>query len=159
MNPVTIKYRDGKHQTVTVEADRCSGEVPAHSDTYYCIFYLEGKQVARVAQSRLLPGYYREYQRLFGRPWLEKIANAPEIRLTPYDNWEVEIGHPDDTEQVWMVNDDMHTWVIECAQRVILHIMNNDDQVVNGDFKVALKALFAGKKVALHYPAVNLVEL
>ena len=162
MNPVTIKYRDGKHQTVTIKADRCSGEVPAYSNTYYCIFYLKGTQVARVAQSRLLPGYYKKYSQLFGRPWLEKITNATEIRLMPFDDGDEKIGgYPNDTERVWTVNDDEHTWVIECAKCAILHVMNNDDQTFKGDFKTALKRMFPNKKVTLYYRVtyVSKVEL
>lgn len=160
MKPVTIKYRDGKHQTVSVKADSCSGEIPAYSDTYYCIFYLDKKQVARVAKSRLLPGYYKEYQRLFGRPWLEKIVNATEIHLTYFDNWESEIGgYLDDTERIWMVNHDSHTWVIECNDRAILHIMNNDEQTFKGEFKTALKGLFPDKKIKVYYPTVKVVEI
>lgn len=160
MKPVTIKYRDGKQKIVSLLADRCSGQIPAHSDTYYCLFYLEGAEVGRVAKSRLLPGYYEEYLRLYGRPWLKMVADLTEIHLTAFDNWESEIGgYPDNTERIWVVNNDHKTWVIECEDRSILHITNNDEQTFKGEFKTALKMLFPDKKIKVYYPTVQIVEI
>jgi hypothetical protein len=160
MKPVTIKYRDGEQRVASVRADRCSGEIPAYSDTFYCIFYRKGLEVARVAKSRLLPGYYKVWEKLFGRPWLEKVRSAEKILLSKYRDWEDEIeGYPKDTVQVWAVNYDKHTWVIMCENRCILHIMNNDEVTRRGKPREAIKKLFPGKKVTMLQTTVTEVEL
>ena len=172
MRPVTIKYRDGHNKIVTIKATSCSGEIPAHSNTYYCLFYLgdepygngmsrRPKQIARVAQSRLLPGYYEVYQKLFGRPWLAKLQAMDKIALSEYRDWENEIsGYPQDTETIWSINyHRSEMWVIQCPDRCILHVMNNEEVTRKGAPREALKKLFPGKKVHLLVPTTVAVEL
>lgn len=157
MKSVTIKYRDGK-QTVSVRADSCSGEIPAYSNTFYCLFYRNGQQIARVAKSRLLPGYDKVYQKLFGRPNLKRVHGAEEIRLTRYDETHLG-GLPQDYVRVWAINGSERDWVIECSDRTILHIMNNDEITRKGTFKKALMKLFPGKKIKVYYPTVHVEEI
>jgi hypothetical protein len=160
MKAVTIKYRDGKQQIASIRADECSGELPAYSNTYYCLFYRNGKQIARVAKSRLLPGYDKVYEKLFGRRWLEEVQNAKEIVLSVYDDWQSEIGgYPKDTEEIWSVNGSARNWVIECSGRSVLHIMNNDEIARKGAFKEALAKLFPGKKIKICRPTVHIEEI
>jgi len=163
LKPVTIKYRDGHNKIVTVKADSCSGEIPAYSNTYYCLFYRDGSNtnVARVAKNRLLPGYYKVYQKLFGRPWLAKLQAMDKIALSEYRDWENEIsGYPQDTETIWSINyHRSEMWVIQCPDRCILHVMNNEEITRKGEPREALKKLFPGKKVHLLVPTTVAVEL
>ena len=163
MRPATIKYREGK-RVVTIKADSCHGDIPAGSDTYYCVFSMGGNQVARVPRKRLLPGYDKAYERLFGRPWLDKVRSAERIVLSEYRDYDTRLGGlPEDTDSVWMVNHDSHTWVIVAGEgstsRAILHVMNNDEVTRRGESREAIKRLFPGKKVALLQPTVTAVEL
>jgi hypothetical protein len=160
---VTIKYRDGK-KVATVKADSCHGEIPAYSNTYYCVFSLNGQQVARVPRSRLLPKYAKAYEKLFGRPWLDKIRNAERIVLHEYRDWYVRLGGlPDDTVTVWGVNCSSAYWVIVAGSgtkaRAVLHVPNNPEVVRRGDARTAIKNLFPGKKVSLLQPTTVAVEL
>lgn len=162
--PVTIKYRDGHNKIVTVKADSCSGEIPAYSNTYYCLFYRNGvtANVAKVAKNRLLPGYFKVYQKLFGRPWLKKLHDmGDKITLSEYRNWENEIdGYPDDTQTIWQINLNRNEmWVIQCPDRCILHVMNNEEVTRKGESRVALKKLFPDKKVHMLVPMTLAVEL
>jgi len=169
MRSVEIKYCDGSEhnhsRVMAVKADSCSGEVPAGSNTSYCLFYLKGVQVARVAKSRLLPGYYDVYTKLFGRPWLQRLKEAKRIFLSEYRDWDSEIGgYPEDTDTIWMVNYDKHTWVISAGAgtkkaRYILHVMNNDEITRRGDYKTALKKLFPGKKISVMQQTVTAVDI
>src|SRR5208337_2500318 len=163
-----------KNKVVTIKADSCSGEIPAYSNTYYCIFCLgyeddgtlrRPKQVARVAKSRLLPGYYEVYQKLFGRPWLDKVRKADKIVLSEYRDYESRLsGWPDDTVSVWEVNYSDDMWVIVAGDkkktRAILHIMNNPEITRRGKTgQEAIRKLFPGKKVFLLEPTTVTVEL
>jgi len=173
MRPVMIKYRDG-NKTVTIKADSCSGEIPAYSNTYFCHFYLgdepygngrrRSKEIARVAESNLLPGYKEVYKKLFGRPWMAKIRAYKTIMLSEYHDWENRLdGLPNDAISVWMVNYDMHTWVIVAGDkeksRAILHVMNNAEVTKRGEAKEAIKKLFPGKEVRLVVPTTTTVKL
>jgi hypothetical protein len=155
---MVVKYFDETNRKVTIRADRCSGEIPAHSSTFYCLFYRAGKQVARVAKSQLLPGYYRVYEKLFGRPWLEAVMKTEHITLTEYDENLLD-GLPEDYERVWAVNSSLRNWVIECPGRSILHILNNEEIARKGTFKEALLKLFPGKKIKIYYPTVRIEEV
>ena len=163
MEPVEIKYRDGKWKRTSVMADRCSGEVPAGSNTFYCIFYLDGKQVARVPENRL--DDKAVYSKLFGRPWLQRFLDLPEkVTLSEYYNWEQELDVPDDTDYVYQINHvgDMFVYIAGCREtaRAVLHIMNNEDVTVyNINRYQAIKALFPDKKVTVMEPSVRAVEL
>ena len=165
MRPVTIKYRDGKQNVVSIKADSCSGVYPAGSHTFYCEFYLHAKHIAKVAESRLLPGYKKVYQKLFGRPWLLQIKEAQRIVLSEYRDYDQYIGGlPEDTDTVWQVNHDSHTWVIMAGTgtknvRSILHVMNNDEITRRGDYKTALKKLFPGKKISVMQQTVTSVDI
>ena len=160
--PVEIKYRDGKWKDASVMADRCSGEIPAGSHTYYCVFYLDGKQVARVPENRLRDK--EVYKKLLGRPWLQRLQALDKITLTEWDNWQYEFSMDDDTDYVYRINheQDMFVFVAGCREtaRAVLHVMNNEDVVVyNIDRYQAIKALFPDKKVTVMEPTVRAVEL
>jgi hypothetical protein len=155
---VTIKYRDGHNKIVSLRADRCSGVIPAYSNTYYWEFYLNGKHVGRVAESRLQPGYKAKASRLYAKPWRDRLAAYTDIRLHERDYNDFD-GLPKDAERIWGVNGDRDTWVIECEDRAILHIMNNPEVSKRGEFKAALKKLFPKKPIKVYYPTVTVVEV
>ena len=112
-----------------------------------------------------MPGYKKVYQKLFGRPWLQTIKDAKRIVLSEYRDYDNYIGGlPEDTDTVWQVNHDSHTWVIVAGtntknQRAILHIMNNDEVTRRGELVEALKKLFPGKKISMLQTTVTEVEL
>lgn len=161
--PMTIQFKE-KGKVVTIKADRCSGEIPAGSNTYYCCFYWQGAQVARVPRTRLVLDD-KAYSKLFGRPWIEKLRQVNEIYLSEYDNWETEIGgYPEDTDTIYMVNHDSHMWVIIAGTgrknaRAILHVMNNEEFTRKGEYQTALKKLFPGKKISMQKMVYTTVEI
>jgi hypothetical protein len=166
LRPITIKFREGKvlkhSRVVSIKADRCGGVIPAGSSTFYCEFYWQGAKIATVPRSRLVPDD-KAYKKLYGRPWIEELRNADKIVLSDYRDWETEIGgYPDDTNTIWRVNYDQHTWVIFAGtgktSRVILHVMNNDEVTRKGNYK-AVKKLFPGKKVFMLQTTVTSVEI
>jgi hypothetical protein len=151
-----FKYRDGHNQVVSLRADRCSGLFTQNIS--YEEFYWKGKKVAQVATVRLLPGYKEKASRLYAKPWRDKLKALKEIHLHERDTNDYG-GLPKDAERVWGVNGDRDTWVIECAKRSILHIMNNPEVARRGAFKEALKKLFPRKSIKIYYPTVRVVEV
>ena len=166
MKPITFKYRQGK-DIKTIKADSCYGEFPAHSNTYYCNFLLNNVKVARVPESRLLPGFKRKYDKLYGRPWLEDLAALKEITLSAYENWSHELrGYPDDTSMIWSIDYRRDWWVIVAGDpnknkvRAILHIPNNPEITRRGsNTMIAIKRLFPKQKVVLMQPTITEIEL
>jgi len=150
-----FKYRDGHNQVVSLRADRCNSSFC--DNTWYEEFYLKGKRVAQVATVRLLPGYKEKALRLYAKPWRDRLKALTEIHLHERDTDYG--GLPKDAERVWGVNGDRDTWVIECTNRSILHIMNNPEVARRGAFKEALKKLFPGKAIKVYYPTVSVVEV
>ena len=161
--PVEIKYRGGQQKVMSVMANGCSGEYAQGVSS--AIFYLDGKQVLKIAESRLLPGMKKVYTKLFGRPWLQRIADAKAIHLSRFDDWSSALGgYPDDTDTVYMVNYEHETWVLVCGtdtknERAILHVMNNSEKTRRGKFADAVKKLFPGKKVTMEKHTVETIEL
>jgi hypothetical protein len=163
----TIKYKNSKKDTVSIEADSCSGEVPAYSSTFYWIFYL-GKdatgrqiQVARTPEKRLLPGYAAQVKQLYGRPWMEKIEEMPKVRLTPWTRYESDLGGlPDDTIMVWHINTNRDAWLIEQDSGITLHVMNNEEVFIKGNFREALKQLWPDKSIEIvsYHSTVETIE-
>ena len=161
---VEIKYRNGQQKVQSLRATDCYGELPAGSNTIYWVFTLKNGERQRVAKSRLLPGYDAKASLLYGRPWLVKIKNATSIILSECRDWQTEIGgYPKDTNTIWQINYDHHTWVIMAGSgkksRAILHIMNNPEITRRGDYKTALKKLFPGKKISLLQETITSVEI
>lgn len=162
--PLEIKYRGGSDQKVmSVMANGCSGEYAQGVSS--AIFYLDGKQVLKIAESRLTPEAKKTYTKLFGRPWLQRLADAKDIYLSEYDNWSNDIGgYPDDTDTILMVNHEHETWVLVCGtgtknERVILHVLNNPEKTRRGKFVDAVKKLFPGKKIRMQKVEYSTVEL
>jgi hypothetical protein len=157
--PLTIKYRQGG-KTVSIQADSSSGEIPAGSNTYYCLFYLNKVQVARVKRDQLLKHSKERYEELFGRPWLKAITEAPSISLTEFQDWENEIGgYPTDAEQIWSINGSKYNWVIQGEDWATLHVVNNEEVTEKGSFSDTLKKLFPDKKIKVYYPTVRVEEI
>ena len=100
---VEFKYRDGHNRVVSLRADRCNG---LHTyGTSYEEFYLKGKKVGQVAESRLLPGYKEKASRLYAKPWRDKLKAYTEINLHERD-FNLYGGLPKDAERIWGVNGD-----------------------------------------------------
>lgn len=164
MKSVEIKYRDGRQKVQSLRATDCYGVLPAGSSTIYWVFTLKNGERKQVAKSRLLPGYDAKASLLYGRPWLSKIKNADRIVLSEYRDWESNIGgYPADSNTIWRINYDDHTWVIIAGSgkksRAILHIMNNPEITRRGDYKTALKKLFPGKKISVLQETITSIDI
>lgn len=158
MKPMSIQYRDGKGKMITIKADSVHGDVPAGSSTLYWVYSLKGKQVARVSERHLSTEEINKTKKLYGRPWLQRFNELKAIDLYRYNDWELDLdGYPDNTEQVWEISElsKREYWLIECSDRIILHIMNNDERTVKGEFEAALKKMFPGKPIAYNLPVIK----
>jgi hypothetical protein len=168
MKPITIRYRGKNQKLMSVKADYCHGEIPAYSNTFYWIFELDKKEVARVAESRIVKEDREKATLLYGRPWLLKIENIPNIRLVEGDIFDYNL--PDEAERIWNIAglSEREYWVIECSDRAVLHVMNNPERVVNwnptttmrsASFPRALKKLFPGKKIHISFSVTRTEEI
>lgn len=163
MRNVKISYSDESGVVHSFYTDYCSGEIPAGSRTLYWNFYCgyddrpdlrypRRRIVARVDEHMLLPESKDKAKRLFGRPWSKKFFDAGKIVLTPYEDCENRSAVlPDDCQQVWEVNHDSDAWVIECPDRAILRIVNNQPKVRRGTFHEALMKLFPRQPIEVNY--------
>lgn len=147
-----IKYRSNTGIEM-VRADRVSGEY--FQEQSYWNFYLGGKLVKKVGESRILPESREMVKRLYGSPWKEKIEKLPSINLWEGDYLE-HSGLPDDFVTVWNIGcfvkgayytGGHEAWLIECEKKCVLQILNNKDVVARGTLTQAVKKLFPGKNV------------
>jgi len=148
-----FSYPDKKKGVQVIQADHCSGETPAGSNTFYWLFYLgrnsagQRQQVARVAERKFSAAQKKAINQLYGWTWMEKIVNAPELRLQVWHNYDDYLENiPEETEQVWKINNLQGTWLLQNPTSITLHVMNNEDTTMEGsDFKNTLCKLWPDK--------------
>jgi hypothetical protein len=76
-----------------------------------------------------------------------------------WPGWEDNLsGLPTDTEQVWEINGGNDWWLIQCSgiepdtpQRCILHVLNNPEEIYNGDLHSCLLQIFPEHEITLHW--------
>lgn len=154
-----IPYKTKDKQIKLVKADSCSGLYT--KGVSYLIFYYKKKEVLKILESKALPGVREQHQRLFGKPWRDKLKDLKSINLYERDIHELG-GLPKDTERVWSIYELASDgyWVIEQSSGATFHMINHKEKHVKADsFPEALRKLFPGKKISVDYPTVKTVEV